>query len=95
MLNDAQQQLAYDRFLAAHPELVEEIGPLAAHERQQQVAWAFEDEAEARGLEPWEYTLELTASGPEELAQMREAVHRQVAEALGMAWEDYRTLNGL
>lgn len=95
MLNDTQQQLAYDRFLTANPELAEEILPLPARERQQQVIWAFEDEAQARGLEPWEYTLELTANDPEELARMREAVHRQVAEALGMHWEDYRSLNDL
>jgi hypothetical protein len=92
---DARQQLAHERYLAAHPELAEEIRDLDAREQQQQVQWAFEDEAQSRGLEPWEYVLELAANSPEELAAMREEVHKEVAEALGMSWEDYRELNGL
>ncbi|WP_263262059.1 DUF6388 family protein [Pseudomonas sp. RIT-PI-S] len=92
---DARQQLAYDRFLALNPELAEEIRDLDAREQQQQVQWAFEDAAQNAGLEPWEYVLELTAESPEALAAMREEVHREVAEALGMSWDDYRELNGL
>lgn len=92
---DARQQLAYDRYLAANPELAQDIQALDAREQQQQVQWAFEDAAQSKGLEPWEYVLELVADSPEALAAMREEVHREVAEALGMSWEDYRELNGV
>ena len=92
---DARQQLAHDRYLATHPELAEEIRQLDAREQQQQVQWAFEDAAQSQGLEPWEYVLELTAQSPEELASLREGVHREVAQALGMPWEAYKSLNEL
>jgi hypothetical protein len=92
---DARQQLAHDRYLAANPELAEDIRSLSAHEQQQQVQWAFEDAAEGQGLEPWEYVLELTAESPEELASLREGVHKEVAEALGMPWPEYKALNEL
>jgi hypothetical protein len=92
---DARQQLACDRYLAANPQLAEEIQGLSAREQQQQVAWALEDTAQSKGLEPWEYVLELVADSPEALATMREEVHQQVAEALGMSWADYRELNGI
>ncbi|MBA1243446.1 DUF6388 family protein [Pseudomonas japonica] len=92
---EARQQLACDRYLAAHPELAEEIRELDSREQQQQVLWAMEDAAGDLGLEPWEYVLELIADSPEALAAMREEVHREVAEALGMGWEEYRQLNEL
>lgn len=92
---DARQQLAHERYLAANPQLAEEIRDLDAREQQQQIAWAFEDAAQEKGLEPWEYVLELVADSPEALAEMRQQVHMEVADALGMSWDDYRQLNGL
>ena len=58
---ESRNELALDTFIKAHPELIEEMKELSAEDRQQQILWAFEDEAESRGLEAWELALELIA----------------------------------
>ncbi|MBV4460374.1 hypothetical protein KVG96_20640 [Pseudomonas sp. COR58] len=85
--------VALEKYLAATPSLQEEISALDATEQKQQAQWAFEDEAESRGLEPWELVLELVAETPQELKAMRLEVHQEVAEALGMELQDYLELN--
>ncbi|PVZ13814.1 MULTISPECIES: DUF6388 family protein [unclassified Pseudomonas] len=90
-----RQQAALDAYLAQHPQLAEEIASLSEAEQQQQVQWAFEDAADDRGLQPWEYALELIAESPEQLRDMRLETHREVAEALGMSWEEYCQFNEL
>jgi hypothetical protein len=92
---EARQQVALDRYLAENPQLAAEIQPLSAHEQAQQVLWAFEDEAEHCGLDTWELIVQMVAQTPEELHAMRLEVHQEVAEALGMQWDDYRELNEL
>lgn len=92
---ESRNQVALDKFLAAHPDLKAEISVLSERDQQQQVQWALEDEAQEQGKEVWELTLELVAETPEELKAMRLEVHQEVAEALGMTWEDYRELNEL
>lgn len=47
------------------------------------------------GIEPWELTLQLIAESPEELQAMRLEVHREVAEALGMDWDEYCSFNDI
>lgn len=89
--NDA----AMAKYLASHPTLQEEIKNLSAAEQKQQAQWAFEDEAESQGIEPWELALELIAESPEQLQRMRLEAHAQVAEALGMEWEEYCELNDI
>ena len=86
---EARQALALQRFAEANPQLLEEIRELGAHEQAQQIQWAFEDAAQEQGVEPWELALQLIAQSPEELQVMRLEVHREVAEALGMSWEEY------
>jgi hypothetical protein len=88
-----RNQAALAIFLDAHPQLREEIQVLNAREQAEQVQWAFEDEAQAQGLEPWELALQLIAESPEELKAMRLEVHREVADALGLSWEDYCEFN--
>ncbi|MBD1552335.1 DUF6388 family protein [Pseudomonas typographi] len=88
-----RHQAALDRYLAQHPELAEEIAALSEPEQRQQIEWAFEDAAGERGLQAWEYALELIAESPEALAVMRLETHREVAEALGMSWEEYCQFN--
>ncbi|WP_085578465.1 MULTISPECIES: DUF6388 family protein [unclassified Pseudomonas] len=85
--------VALEKYLAATPSLQEEISALDATEQKQQAQWAFEDEAESRGLEPWELVLELVAETPQELKAMRLEVHQEVAEALGMKLQAYLELN--
>lgn len=90
---EARQALALQRFAEANPQLFEEIRELDAHEQAQQIQWAFEDAAQEQGVEPWELALQLIAQSPEELQVMRLEVHREVAEALGMSWEEYCQFN--
>lgn len=90
---ESRQAVALERFAQANPELIAEMAPLSESERQQQIQWAFEDAAQEQGVEPWEFALRLVAESPEELLVMRLEVHREVAEALGMSWEEYCDFN--
>lgn len=90
---ESRQAVALERFAKANPQLLEEIAGLNAHEQQQQIQWAFDDQAQERGLQSWELTLELIAESPEQLREMRLEVHRQVAEALGLSWQEYCEFN--
>ncbi|WP_028634545.1 MULTISPECIES: DUF6388 family protein [Pseudomonas] len=90
---EARQALALQRFAQAHPQLLEEVRQLDAHEQAQQIEWAFEDAAHEQGLQPWELALQLIAESPEQLQAMRLETHREVAEALGMGWEEYCHFN--
>lgn len=89
----SRQAVALERFAQANPHLLEEIAGLNAHEQQQQIQWAFDDQAQERGLQSWELTLELIAESPEQLREMRLEVHREVAEALGLSWQEYCEFN--
>ena len=90
---ESRNELALDTFIKAHPELLEEMKNLSAEDRQQQILWAFENEADDQGIEAWELALKLIARSPEELQTMRREVHQEVAEALQMSWEEYCSLN--
>lgn len=90
-----RQTLALQRFAEANPQLLEEIAALDAREQAQQIQWAFEDEAQDQGLQAWELALRLIADSPEALAEMRLETHREVAEALGLGWEEYCHFNEL
>jgi len=90
---ETRSQLALEKFAASQPQLLDEIKDLSAKEQEQQIQWAFDDQAEEQGIEPWELTLELVATSPEELKAMRLEVHQEVAETLGMSWEEYCSFN--
>ncbi|MCO7503260.1 MULTISPECIES: DUF6388 family protein [Pseudomonas] len=90
---ESRQAVALERFAQANPQLLEEIAGLNAHEQQQQIQWAFDDQAQERGLQSWELTLELIAESPEQLREMRLEVHREVAETLGLSWQEYCEFN--
>ena len=90
---ESRQALALQRFAEANPQLLEEIRQLDAREQAQQIEWAFEDAAQEQGLESWELTLQLVAESAGDLRAMRLEVHREVAEALGMGWEEYCQCN--
>ncbi|MNC36866.1 hypothetical protein D3C75_854090 [compost metagenome] len=92
---ESRHEAAIEKFKAANPGLLQEIQALSPHEQAQQIEWAFEDEAETQGLEPWELALALIARTPEELKAMRLETHRDVADALGMSWEEYRGFNNI
>ncbi len=88
-------EVALAKFLDAHPHLREETRRLSPNEQQQQFQWAFDEAAEDQGLEPWELTLKLVAETAQELQAMRLEVHREVAEALGMDWNEYCSFNDI
>lgn len=90
---ESRQAVALERFAQANPQLLEEIAGLNAHEQRQQIQWAFDDQAQERGLQSWELTLELIAESPEQLREMRLEVHREVAETLGLSWQEYCEFN--
>lgn len=90
---EARQAAALQRFAEANPHLLEEIRVLDAREQAQQIQWALEDAAEQRGIQPWELALELIAETPEQLRAMRLETHREVADALGLSWEEYCQFN--
>lgn len=90
---ESRQAVALERFAQANPQLLEEIAGLNAREQQQQIQWAFDDQAQERGLQSWELTLELIAESPEQLREMRLEVHREVAETLGLSWQEYCEFN--
>ncbi|OCR21749.1 hypothetical protein AFK24_27630 [Pseudomonas syringae] len=87
--------IALAKYLTTNPILETEIQQLSAEEQKQQTQWAFEDEAEDLGIEPWELALQLVAESPEQLKSMRLEAHQQVAETLGMDWNEYRELNAI
>ena len=90
---ESRQAVALERFIEANPQLRAEIAALSEVEQQQQIQWAFEDEAQEQGIEPWELTLRFIAESPEELQSLRLEVHREVAQTLGLSWEEYCDFN--
>ena len=53
---------ALRKYMLDAPELMDEIKDLSPDDQKDQIQWAFEDEAEAQGLQPWELTLKYTST---------------------------------
>ncbi|WP_095148532.1 DUF6388 family protein [Pseudomonas sp. Irchel s3a18] len=85
---------ALKKYMLDAPELMDEIKDLSPDDQKDQIQWAFEDEAEAQGLQPWELTLKYTST-PEEYEATRLALHKEAAEVLGVEWEEYCEMNNL
>ncbi|POA20818.1 MULTISPECIES: DUF6388 family protein [unclassified Pseudomonas] len=85
---------ALRKYMLDAPELMDEIKDLSPDDQKDQIQWAFEDEAEAQGLQPWELTLKYTST-PEEYEATRLALHKEAAEVLGVEWEEYCEMNNL
>ena len=94
MTQEVRHQAALDKYLEATPQLKEEIKDLSADDQRDQIQWAFEDEAESQGFQPWELTLKYTST-PEEFEAARLALHKEAAEVLGVEWEEYCEMNDL
>lgn len=90
----ARHEEALKKYILDAPALMEEIKDLSADDQKDQIQWAFEDEAEAQGLQPWELTLKYTST-PEEFEATRLALHKEAAEVLGVGWEEYCEMNNL
>ncbi|MCU1748517.1 DUF6388 family protein [Pseudomonas sp. 6D_7.1_Bac1] len=94
LTQEARHEEALKKYMLDAPELMEEIKNLSADDQKDQIQWAFEDEAEAQGLQPWELTLKYTST-PQEYEATRLALHKEAAEVLGVEWEEYCEMNNL
>jgi hypothetical protein len=94
LTQEARHEEALKKYLLDSPQLADEIKDLPADDQKDQIQWAFEDEAEAQGLQPWELTLKYTTT-PEEFEAARLVLHKEAAEVLGVEWEEYCEMNNL
>jgi hypothetical protein len=94
LTQEARHAEALKKYLLDSPQLAEEIKDLPADDQKDQIQWAFEDEAESQGLQPWELTLKYTST-PEEFEAARLVLHKEAAEVLGVEWEEYCEMNNL
>ncbi|MPR04796.1 dephospho-CoA kinase [Pseudomonas sp. MAFF 212408] len=94
LTQEARHQQALDKYLEESPHLKEEIKDLSADDQRDQVQWAFEDEAESQGYQPWELSLKYTST-PEDFEAARLALHKEAAEVLGVEWDEYCEMNNL
>jgi hypothetical protein len=94
LTQEARHEEALKKYLLDSPQLAEEIKDLPADDQKDQIQWAFEDEAESQGLQPWELTLKYTST-PEEFEAARLVLHKEAAEVLGVEWEEYCEMNNL
>lgn len=94
LTQEARHEEALKKYVLDVPDLMEEIKDLSPDDQKDQIQWAFEDEAEAQGLQPWELSLKYTST-PEEFEAARMALHKEAAEVLGVGWEEYCEMNNL
>ena len=94
LTQEQRHEQALEKYLLDVPDLKEEIKDLSPDDQKDQIQWAFEDEAEAQGLQPWELTLKYTST-PEEFEAQRLVLHKEAAELLGVEWEEYCEMNNL
>ena len=94
MTQEVRHEEALKKYLEDTPQLKEEIKDLSADDQRDQIQWAFEDEAESQGYQPWELTLKYTST-PEAFEAARLALHKEAAEVLGVEWEQYCEMNDL
>jgi hypothetical protein len=94
LTQEQRHEQALEKYKLDAPQLLEEIKDLSADDQKDQIQWAFEDEAEAQGLQPWELTLKYTCT-PEEFEAKRLELHREAAEVLGVEWDEYCEMNNL
>ncbi|WPN75535.1 MULTISPECIES: DUF6388 family protein [Pseudomonas] len=94
LTQEQRHEQALGKYILDVPDLKEEIKDLSPDDQKDQIQWAFEDEAEAQGLQPWELTLKYTST-PEEFEAQRIVLHKEAAEVLGVEWEEYCEMNNL
>ena len=94
LTQEQRHEQALEKYILDVPDLKEEIKDLSPDDQKDQIQWAFEDEAEAQGLQPWELTLKYTST-PEEFEPQRLVLHKEAAEVLGVEWDEYCEMNNL
>ena len=94
LTQEQRHEQALEKYILDVPDLKEEIKDLSPDDQKDQIQWAFEDEAEAQGLQPWELTLKYTSTA-EEFEAQRLVLHKEAAEVLGVEWQEYCEMNNL
>ena len=94
MTQEVRHEEALKKYLEDTPQLKDEIKDLSADDQRDQIQWAFEDEAESQGYQPWELTLKYTST-PEEFEAARLVLHKEAADVLGVEWQEYCEMNNL
>ncbi len=94
LTQEQRHEQALEKYKLDAPQLMDEIKDLSPDDQKDQIQWAFEDEAEAQGLQPWELTLKYTST-PEEFEAKRLELHKEAAEVLGVEWDEYCEMNNL
>jgi len=94
LTQEQRHEQALEKYILDVPDLKEEIKDLSPDDQKDQIKWAFEDEAEAQGLQPWELALKYTST-PEEYETQRLEMHKEAAEVLGVEWDEYCEMNNL
>ncbi|CAI8774730.1 Dephospho-CoA kinase [Pseudomonas sp. IT-232MI5] len=94
LTQEQRHEQALEKYILDVPDLKEEIKDLSPDDQKDQIQWAFEDEAEAQGLQPWELTLKYTST-PQEFEAQRLVLHKEAAEVLGVEWDEYCEMNNL
>ncbi|KQW19741.1 MULTISPECIES: DUF6388 family protein [Pseudomonas] len=104
MTVEQRHNAAMEKFFAEHPHLLAEIqsvkpavieacGLTVSEYREQQRSVVFFEAARRQGLDVTELVIRLVATSPEQAQEWRLDHQRKLAEALGMDWDEYRTLN--
>lgn len=104
MSTENRYSAARDKYFAENPNalrqiesvsasVIEAVGMTVAEYRDQQRCVVFAEAAKARGIEVDEFVIRLMAASPEQANTWRLDRHREMADTLGIAWEEYKTLN--
>ena len=94
LTQEQRHEQALEKYKLDAPQLLEEIKDLSPDDQKDQIQWAFEDEAEAQGLQPGELPPKYTST-EEEFEAQRLVLHKEAAEVLGVDWEEYCEMNNL
>lgn len=95
---------ARNKFFAENPRAMKEVEAVSAggieacgmtveEYRQVQRVRVFAEAAEKRGIEMEEFVIQLVAESPKQAQEWRIQRHRQMADALGIDWAEYRAMN--
>ncbi|KAF0255654.1 MULTISPECIES: DUF6388 family protein [Pseudomonas] len=104
MNSESRYKAARDKFFAENPQaltaiesvkpsVIEACGMTVEEYQQQQRYVVFAEAAKSRGLEVDEFVIQLMAQSPEQAQAWRLDRHRQMAEALGIEWAEYKQMN--
>lgn len=104
MTTENRYSAARDKYFAENPNalrqiesvsasVIEAVGMTVAEYRDQQRCVVFADAAKTRGIEVDEFVIRLMAESPEQANTWRLDRHREMANTLGIPWEEYKALN--